>query len=194
MSKKEFDESKNLLAAILEENVPDCKENEQMENKIGKFSSSITDDEITLTSDLNQEFVVDCCNMVKPFCSLIKSTYASFKGVFDVMKSKMKKYAEDDIDTIIKKSFPDKDNIVFTICKKKEWVEMNSTTKKLVDVYSTSLVLTDEEALKRAVDYYGSEPKFAIVKRTNGNNAKTKNPFKAIEWINEVNAINASKE
>ena len=47
MSKKEFDESKNLLAAILEENVPDCKENEQMENKIGKFSSSITDDEIT---------------------------------------------------------------------------------------------------------------------------------------------------
>lgn len=185
MNKTEIDETKNLFAAIFEENFPECKD-ETIENKIGKFSSTSTDQEVSVTMDFNTEFIADSCKMIKPFCGLIKSTYASFKGCIDAAISKMRKYAEDDIDTIIKKSFPGKDNIIFTICKKKDWVEVKPDTKKLTDIYCTSLEIEDEEALKRAVEAYGSEAKFAIVKRVNGNNVKTKNPFKAIEWVNEL--------
>ena len=192
MNKTEIDETKNLFAAIFEENFPECKD-ETIENKIGKFSSTSTDQEVSVTMDFNTEFIADSCRMIKPFCGLIKSTYASFKGLIDMAIAKMRKYAEDDIDTIIKKSFPGKDNIIFTICKKKDWVEVKPDTKKLTDIYCTSLEIEDEEALKRAVEAYGNEAKFAIVKRVNGNNVKTKNPFKAIEWVNELHKVEKAK-
>ena len=72
-------------------------------------------------------------------------------------------------------------------------MEVKPDTKKLTDIYCTSLEIEDEEALKRAVEAYGNEAKFAIVKRVNGNNVKTKNPFKAIEWVNELHKAEKAK-